>query len=543
MKFDSRRLIWFTVSVVMSLVIGCAEPGSSGVQATQAALPQGPDGLGPTIGMLAEVFASNPVRVSGYGLVGGLNGTGSGECPEPIREELEKYIRQHFQDSSVNVNTLIESPDTAVVIVNGIIPPAASKGQRFDVKVSVLPGTQTTSLKGGWLYGCDLCESRQLGISIRSLAVAEGPVYTDSSDAGLLDGRTGFCLGGGAVLDEYKINLALRRPDYRIANQIRNRINERFGYDTAWALAPGSIELRVPAKYNDDKTRFIRLVGATYLIETPELVEKRIASRVRGLASGPNKDIDELVLEAIGKEAAAKLAGLLSSPDPEVRFHAARCMSDLGDPRGRETLWSIASDKKSAYRVAAVNAIVDSPVRQDAASLLRILLRDDDFSVRLAAYESLVRLNDASVSRQVIGESFYLDRISAPGKPAIYISRRQQARVVLFGAPVYCRSNFFIETPDKTITINAPPDEQTVSIIRRHPKRPDTIIDLKTSLALSDIIRTLCSDPSGTGRDGPGLGVPFSALVPILKQMVDSGAVQAEFHISPLPQEMLNIKN
>jgi flagellar basal body P-ring protein FlgI len=190
--------------------------------------------------MLSEVFASNATPVRGYALVGGLNGTGSSECPEAVRAYLEKYILQHFAGRKVNINELIASPDTAVVIVEGVIPPAAAKGQRFDVRVTALPSTQTTSLEGGWLYSADLCEARQLGISIKSPASAEGPVYTDSI-ADSADNKTGYVLGGGSALDEYKINLALRQPDYRIASQIRNRINERFGYETATALAPGSI--------------------------------------------------------------------------------------------------------------------------------------------------------------------------------------------------------------------------------------------------------------------------------------------------------------
>ncbi|MFH1371494.1 MAG: flagellar basal body P-ring protein FlgI [Planctomycetota bacterium] len=548
MRFESQRICprlrreasWCVTLVALLFAFGC---GGSPKPTTKTTLPEDAEGLGPTIGMLTEVFASNAIQVRGYALAGGLNGTGSGECPAPVRGYLKKYILQHFAGRSVNVNSLLASPDTAVVIVEGIIPPAASKGQRFDVRVSALPGTQTTSLEGGWLYSCDLYEARQLGISIKALASAEGPIYIDSLDTGSADSRTGFCFGGGSVIDEYKINLALRRPDYRIASQIRNRVNGRFGHETALALAPGSVELRVPGKYANEKNRFIRLVGATYLIETPELVEKRILSHIRKLVSGPNKSADELALEAIGNEAVPELAAILNSSDPEVCFRAARCMSNLGDARGREVLWSVATDKESTHRIEAINAIVDSTVRQEAAPLFRILLRDDDFSVRLAAYENLVRLSDAAISRKPVAGSFYLDQISAPGKPAVFVSRREQARVALFGAPIYCRSNLFVETPDGTITINALPGEQVATIIRRHPRRPDIIVHLKSSLDLADIIQTLCSEPvSQPSEGGPGLGVSYSTLAGILKQMVDSGAVPAEFHVGPLPRELPNIK-
>ena len=148
-----------------------------------------------------------------------------------------------------------------------MIPPAASKNQKFDIRVTALSGTQTTSLEGGWLYGADLFESHQVGQSIKPLASAEGPVFTDSTGSGSQDHRAGYVLGGGTVIEEYRVNLALRLPDYRIASQIRNRINERFGFETAVALAPGTIEVRVPTKYLETKRRFIQLVRATYLCE------------------------------------------------------------------------------------------------------------------------------------------------------------------------------------------------------------------------------------------------------------------------------------
>ncbi len=75
--------------------------------------------------------------------------------------------------------------------------------------------------------------------------------------------------------------------------------------------------------------------------------------------------------------------------------------------------------------------------------MLRSLLRDDDLTVRLIAYDKLVRLKDTAVSRRLIANSFYLDQVTEAGKPAILISRRDQACVAILGAPIYCRSNVF----------------------------------------------------------------------------------------------------
>ena len=535
MRFGPEKA--FLILLSLAFLSGC--PGAAKAPKPSSAQPAAGDELGPTIGSLVEVFASDAIVVRGYALVGGLNGTGSSECPPQIREYLKKYILQHLSGTKVDIDELISSPDTSVVMVEGVIPPAATKNQRFDVRISALPGAQTTSLEGGRLFGADLYEARQLGISVNSLASAEGPVYVDLISSEKPDPRSGFVLGGGSVLADYKINLTLRKPDFRIASQLRNRINERFEYDTAWALSPANIELRVPVKYTNAKAKFVRLVRATYLAETPELTEKRIIAHIQNLAGSQNKYASEIALEAIGNAALPKLAALLNSSDAEVRFRAARCMLNLGDPQGRESLFKTAADKSSPYRIDAIEAIVGSSATEAAASLLRGMLRDEDFQVRLTAYQELVRLNDVSISRKLIANSFYLDQITTAGKPAIFVSRSGQPRVGLCVSPIYCRSDVFIETPDGSITINAPAGQQVVTIIRKHPRQPETIIRLNSSLDLADIIQTLCKVPDAQpGSGGPGLGVPYSVLAGLLKQMVDSGAVEAEFHAGPLPKQV-----
>ena len=218
-------------------------------------------------------------------------------------------------------------------------------------------------------------------------------------------------------------------------------------------------------------------------------------------------------------------------------------MLDLGDSQGRETIFSIATDKTSHYRLDAITAIINSAAKGEAIPVLRGLLNDSDFNVRQAGYEYLVKLNDSSVTRKSVANTFYLDEVASTGKPAIYVSRQHQACVALFNAPIYCRNNLFVETPDGSITINAPENQQIVTIIRKHPRHPDVILRMNCSLDLADIIRTLCKEPVKQPNEGsPGLGVPYSTLVWLLKQMSESGAIPAEFQAGPLPKTIPNIK-
>lgn len=493
--------------------------------------------LGTTIGSLAEVFALRAIPVEGYGLVGGLNGTGSSECPVQIREYLKQYILQQLDEEKVNVDALISSHDTAVVLVQGVMPTVVPKNELFDVTLAALSGTQTTSLEGGWLYSTELKAAGGFGIAIKVLATAKGPVFIDTLSSKKPNKKAGYILAGGKVLGEYKMNLGLRRPDYKTASLIRNKLNERFGDGTARAVSPSQIELQTPDGYRKQKERFISIVKAIYLTETPAATRERIRTFVKELVVSKNKYLPEIALEAIGNESLGKLAALLNSSQEQVRLRAARCMLNLGSDKGLNTLREIASDKNSAYRTEALDAITTSASRNDAIAISRRLLRDSDFDIRLAAYENLRKLDDIAVIQQLIGHNFYLEQITQTAYKDIFVSRSGQPRIVLFGSPIYCRDNIFVQSADGNITINAPEGQEYASILRKHPKRSNVIIQLKSTFELSHIIRTLCEEPvKKTQQEELGLNVSYAEAIALLKQMCDKGAVDAEFHAGPLPK-------
>jgi len=130
-----------------------------------------------------------------------------------------------------------------------------------------------------------------------------------------------------------------------------------------------------------------------------------------------------------------------------------------------------------------------------------------------------------------------VEQIAQTKHKSIFASRSGQPRIALFGAPLYCRDNIFVQSADGNITINAPPGQKYVSIIRKHPKRPNVIVQLKSSFELGDIIRTLCEEPlKRSGQEQLGLGVSYAEGIAILKRMCDKGAVKAEFRVGPLPK-------
>ena len=517
--------------LIALLIVSCGEQGR-GVKDLAPTID-----LGTTIGSLVEMSWPESIRLEGYSLVVGLRGTGSAECPPQIRAYLAQHLLTQFPGRTINIERFIGGSDTAVVLVEGIMPAVASRNEYFDVRVTALGGTQTTSLEGGFLLGTELKTVGTFGIKTKVVADARGPVFIDKISTSEMNKRIGYVLGKGKVLDEYKVTLVLGEPDFITTNNIRNRLNELFGDGTAKVILPGRLEVKVPAKYREQKQRFISIIKATYLSQSTEITGERIKTFIRKLAALQDADASEVALEAIGNQSLSGLVVLLNVSNEQVRLRAARCMLNLGSDAGLVTLRQIAMDRGSAYRVEALESITTGARRNDAARISQRLLRDDDFHIRLAAYEQLRKLDDIAVTQERIAGNFYLEQIVQTPHKTIFVSRSGQPRIVLFGAPIRCSDGIFVSSADGDITIDAPVGQEYVSIIRKHPLRPGVIAQLKSSFELGDIIRTLCEKPLKKGEQGRGgLGVTYADVIALLKRMCDKGAVKAEFWAGPLPK-------
>ena len=212
-------------------------------------------------------------------------------------------------------------------------------------------------------------------------------------------------------------------------------------------------------------------------------------------------------------------------------------MLNLGSDKGLEVLRKIATDSSSSYRLEALEAIAAAASRNDATSIARNLLDEEDFDIRLAAYEQLRRLEDIAIRQSPVARSFYLEEIVQSKNKSIFVSRSGQPRIVLFGVPIYCREHVFIQSSDGSITINAPAGQEYVSIIRKHPRRPNVMAKLESSFEMSDIIRPLCEEPVKREEGGHvGLNVSYSEAISLLQRMVEKGAIDAEFRAGPMPK-------
>ena len=531
-----RKLGILTMVVIVSAVLACQGSKPRDVRLDRPAIYDKP------VGDLARVFQYEAVAVKGYGLAGSLPGTGTGECPPALRTALISYIRKQLpKTSQMNPNELIDNKNTAVVEIYGIIPQFASKGDTFDLMVRSIPRTQTTSIRGGRVYTAELKElSRFIMYDqfIKSLARAEGQIFTDDFGGAPSDEKKGYILGGGIVNEEVRISLVLKEPNYYTVNAIRNQLIQRFGPKTAKALSPSEIELTVPELYQNRKDKFLQLVARTYLVENEPSLLERVGILAEALRTGPDKTSAELGLESIGKQSLFALGEMLSSPDEAVRFHAARCMLNIGDDRGLDILQTILGNPQSALRLEAIAAVGTGARKADASRILSRSLGDAAFEIKLATYEQLARIGDIRVTRKLIGGEFFVDTVACPGPKAIYISRKDFPRITLFGGDIPCEKNVFVEILNRRLTANARPGDPYLSLIRIHPSFPRPIGPIQAKYDTLDIIRTVCEQPDAGSKPGtrPGLGASYSDIVLLLDRMCRLGAIRAEFRLGPMTE-------
>ncbi|MEN6309250.1 MAG: flagellar basal body P-ring protein FlgI [Anaerohalosphaeraceae bacterium] len=527
-----RHFFLFTMALSAAFLSSCSKKNTMDITAEPKI------NLDTTIGQLADFSLSPSVPVRGYGMVAGLWGSGSSECPPQLRPQLEKYIWQQMPKASTSeVKNFIESTDTAAVEIIGEIPPLSMTGDRFDIQIRPLAKTQTTSLRGGHLFKSELKEmSRMLTFDqfAKNIGMAEGQIFT-KNDAETKQ-ESYYIFGGGVTALKSSIVLTLKEGNFRAASIIRNRINERFGANIANATSQYDIQIVIAPQYRHRRQQFLSMLKLLYLSEDEILRNKRIDLLCTELADPQKADDSELALEAIGRPCLSRLVQMLDTQkDPALRLRIARCMLNIGDIRGISCLREIAMDSQSSLRITAMESLASAKLK-DIESFLSQLLSEDSIEIRLAAYQQLLNHNSMFVKRISVGTDFFIDLVNAPGSKIIYACQKEFAGMILLGSPIVCQHDLFVDMG--SVMLNARPDDKYVSLVRRHPARPKLIGPIKSSFNVEDIIRTLGHAPDVESKTypWPGLGINYSEILDIIEQMCRDNLIHAEFMIGPLTQ-------
>lgn len=505
--------------------------------------------LADTVGAQTLIGEGQPLRLRGFGLVAGLGHNGGSDCPTTIREYLLDYLSVEMAPRGPGLRRprpspeeLIDSLDTAVVAVHGLVPAGAPRGTRFDVQIEAI-GTQTRSLEGGVLLPCELrrfdvaAAGRGL-VTGRTLARARGPVFTNPfADQGASTPRRGYVLGGGRTLEDRTVRLLLLEPSYAMARRIQDRLNERFGQNppVAEAMSRGYLRLTTPPGFADEPDHFLQLTTHVCLENTPAYVERKLLQLARELTGGERRLAHiSLIWEALGRTVIPHIQPLYAHADPAVRYHAARAGLRLQDVTAVSVLARIAASADDPHRLLAVRELGRCQYAE-AARHLAELLDSDDQEVRVAAYEGLVRHRHPRVeSRRFLNVldpsqiNLTLDVIESAGRPLIYVRRTRQPRIAVFGRDLPLILPLFYNHPQDRVTLNALEATGPVAVLCRTRSGRLLPEPLTVPPRVPELIQVL-AEPPVPDRSGrlAGVGLGYSQVVEVLHGLCESGAIRA----------------
>ena len=531
-RFRATRLV--ATTLLMAGVIGCASSAFRSDDAATA-LEELAEETTPFISRYAHPLGLNSVKVEAIALVTGLDGTGEDPPPTSQRAALLDEMNRRNVDKP---NAVLRSPDTALVLLVGILPPGVQKGDRFDVEVRTPSRSDTTSLRNGWVLESRMTELAVLGNQIRSghvRALAEGPILVDPSadadDDPALSTR-GRILGGGVALESRNLGLAIAtdHQSVRMATAIEKAINKRFHhYDggrkegVAEAKRAEFVQLKLHPRYKDNISRFVRVVRNLPLNETPTELQERLLLLEKQLLDPLTSSRAALRLEAIGGEQAVeKLLLGLESDDQEVRFYAAEALAYLDETSGVAELARAARDEP-AFRVHALAALsaMDDVVAYDE---LRSLLTSQSAETRYGAFRALWAMNKADplIRGERLGKgAFSYHAMAVDGEPIIHATRSGRPELVLFGSDQRLKLPVVLDAGSNILVNGLTGDEVTVSRFTPGKATRKRVV----SATVDEVVRAIVE-----------LGGSYPDVVQALQQAKRDGALAGRFRVDAIPE-------
>jgi len=545
----SRTLRLLTVVSLVALVVfpGCSNKPRRRARAVQPdiVLRDVPPVLAGTIGAQASIRGGEGLLVSGYGLVVDLAGTGDREIPGPVRAYMEREMSLQgvgqalFGMDGVSPGELLDSNRTAVVLVQGVIPPGAVSGQRFDISVTTVPGSSATSLEGGRLWTTDLREGLAVPGGPQTLVMGEGrgdlfinpfadPAKQDEDAIVRTDGRI---LNGGVVRTPRDLILSLDNPSHARARSLVSAINAKWpegdGREpAARGVNEETVLINVPRQFADNASEFIRLLLA---LRVDQGFGRMWAQRyARAIQADPYL-AEQLswAMQALGDVALPPLRNLYDFPEPAPRLAALRAGAALGDALAAPHLRELARSGSPALRIDAIELLGDLGVDPRINTLLRELLSDPAADVRIAAYEALARRGDPYLARRYIEDKFVLDVV--PSRiPTIYISQQRQPRIVVFGEELEVARPILATGWDERLMVAADNELSGLRVYYRDHRSGEaqTIDDLPAETPA--LIQTLAHEPTPE-NPRPGFSLSYSEVVGALHELWQADAFAAEF--------------
>ncbi len=541
-RLQSRLLCLLLIFCASSVLnMGCGARKAPETKPRYAALPPKdvPAFLKDTIFEYVDLTANEAAQVSGYAVIANINGTGNnGPYPFAVREFM---IRQMVKrgigssrsegDARIQPEEMLRDPRVAIVRVDGFIPPGAREGQRFDVQVSALPGSNTGSLAGGNVFSTDLttgaARSEVPGPIIDIRAVASGEVFVNpayalsapNTPAARASLRSGVILGGAVAQFDRPLLLRLRQPELRMSRMIERRIALHFQDPTvARAHDEGLIRLYVPMSFRGNWEHFAGLATHLYLNDSPDFKIAK-AQELAQEAIKPNAPLLDIswCWEGLGTSALSSIIPLMTHPSPDVSYAAARAAAFIGEQSAQDVLVKIATTTGHPFQVNAIQTLGELPHTPKIASHLREVLNTSAAVARIEAYRYLARQQDSSIYSQVIDGRFMLDIVPCDGPTVIYASRSEIARIAVIGRSPRVSMPLVFTAMDDTLQLSARDGDSNVTIFYRG-ERVRNPVPIYSRPDVAELIARLGGE--GGARE-VGVRFAYGEIVALLQLLAD----------------------
>lgn len=484
------------------------------------------------ISEICRIFGANYSKIEGIGLAFGLAETGSDPKPGGQREHLIRELGG--QKLSVDIPTLLAGKDTELVLLKGLIPPAAKAGDRFDVEVGTMRSTDATSIENGMVSKTRMFPIESIGRSVtkgNTLGYCQGRILVDSLFESRQDQANqlhGYILGGGIVIEgrEIGLQLASEHASTKRAVGIARAINTRFTYSDkagrhgiANPKTDRFVSLIVPHEYRNNLGRFLDIVMNIVHSETPNELLERMEDLEQGVIDPARAALSAFRLEAIGKNGVPILKRVLKHDDLEIKFYAAEALAYLGEPDGLPHLRMVA-ETEPALRWAAITALSTIP-GAEAAKALTELLHSSSAETRFGAFQGMQNHSpeDPLVAGQSLGDFTLYRLASTTTQPMLHFSRSKQAEIVVFGDHQTVSEGFYYEAGKVVVqgTMNG-----HVSISKSTAKGNQRMV---VTNQVSDLIQALNK-----------AGFSYGDILKIFRQAKNNGTLGARLVVNAQPR-------
>jgi flagellar P-ring protein precursor FlgI len=246
-----------------------------------------------------------PVRIVGYGLVVGLDGTGDRSFGSSVGSvQTVRSVTNLLRRFNIEVPPeRLRLRNVAAVLVTAEISAFLRPGASFEVQVASIG--DATSLRGGVLWMTPM----MTGPNEAPIATSQGPIPIAVDDRSRFRSRgaaSGRIADGGLLemrLPEIAAvtspRLLLMAPDRSVAARIAAAIDSAVGAGTARVDDPGRITLSPPAGATDNMAVFMAGLD-TLSVRVPVAARIVIDARTGSVVAGGNVPLGDAVVSLQG---------------------------------------------------------------------------------------------------------------------------------------------------------------------------------------------------------------------------------------------------